>query len=205
VAELVPRTVTLSLRAWILAAIVVVAGLGVFVAQLVLIAEQRQLIAHQDQVATHQSRRARPVLHAANALLGRPADARAALRRGSRALASLQAILDEADRQDLVQVTASSLRRMPALVADVEQAVAVLDRTYPTLRASLDVQRRTLDLQQRTFGLLERSLAVQTHTERHTATALRIAGQTRDIAQATLGHTESIDRKTGGELPGSGR
>lgn len=207
-----PRTITLTLRAWIVAAIIVVAGLGVFVAQLVLIAQQRNLITHLDQVSTHQARRARPVLHAADALLGSPQDARAALQRGSRALSSLQSILDEAGRQDLVQVAASSLRHVPALVADVEQAVAVLDRTYPTLRASLDVQRQTLGLQERTFALLERSLGVQQRTERHTVTGLRIAGQTRDIAaqtrdigQATLGHAASLDRKTGGPILGSGR
>lgn len=196
-----PRTVTLQLRAWIAVVMVVLVGLGVFVAQLVLIAEQRQLIDHLDAVATHQARRARPVLRTADALLGSPAQALAALRRASGALTSLQQILDQASRSHVVGVTAASLQRVPELISLVDRSVAVLDRTYPTLRDSLAVQRQSLDIQQRSLELLRRSLGVQQHTEGLTASTLSVARSSLGVARATLTHAASIDRKTGGQAP----
>jgi hypothetical protein len=194
VAGAAPRTVTLPLRAWLAVVVVVLVGLGVFVAQLVLIAEQRHLIDHQDRVATRQARRARPVLQTADALLGSPAHAVGALHRAGTALRALQGLLHAMSREDLVGVAASSLSRVPELVALVDRSVAVLDRTYPTLRASLALQRRSLDVQQRTLALLQRSEGIQRRTE-------GLAAGTLAVARATLGHTESIDRKTGGQVP----
>jgi hypothetical protein len=175
-----PRTITLSTPAWVAVVVVVLVGLGVFTAQLVFIVQQRQLIDSQLGVAKRQEDRARPVLSTANALLGSPEEALTAARRAGAALTTLQRVLRAALDEDLVGTTTRALRRAPELLAAVDKAVGVLDRTYPTLRESLDVQRRTL-------AILEQSLAIQ--------------GETRDIARQTLTHTESIDRKTGGTAP----
>ena len=182
-----PRTITLSQRAWLLAVLVVVLMLALLAGQLVFIVQQRGIVDDQRHIALRQENRAKPVLGTANALLGSPKDALGAARRAGAALTDLEAVLRAALDEDLVGVTTRSLRRAPELLAAVEHAVGVLDRTYPTLRDSLTVQRETL-------AILQRSFDVQRSTE-------AIAAETRDIARATLGHAESIDRKTGGQVP----
>jgi hypothetical protein len=196
-----PRTITLSLRAWIAVAIVVVVGLLIFVGQLVFIVQQRSLIDSQLHVAQRQEQRAKPVLSTADALLGAPKDALDAARRAGAALTDLQKVLRSALDSDLVGVTTRSLRRAPELLAAVEHAVAVLDRTYPTLRASLDTQRSSLDIQRRTLSLLERSYGLQRDTRDRATETRDLTTQLLEVARATLAHTESIDRKTGGTAP----
>jgi hypothetical protein len=162
--------------------------------QLAFIVLQRGIVDDQRHIAVRQEDRSAPVLDTAKALLGSPDDAMAAAREAGDTLRQLRRVLRAALDEDLVGVTTGALRRAPQLLSAVDHAVAVLDRTYPTLRASLVTQRESLAIQRRTLALLERSLAVQRGTQ-------AIAGETRDIARATLGHTESIDTKTGGQAP----
>ena len=210
-----PRTIKLTLRGQILAGLVV---LGMFVllgGQFVFIVLQRGIVDDQRHIALRQENRARPVLGTADALLGSPREALAAAREAGDALADLRRVLRQALDEDVVGVTSKALRRAPELLAAVDRAMRILERTYPTLRASLSVQRRSLEtqraslaiqreslrtqreslaIQRRTFDLLQRSYDVQRGTQ-------AIAAETRDIARQTLVHTESIDRKTGGTAP----
>jgi hypothetical protein len=189
-----PRTITLTLRAWIAVVVVVVLGLLIFAGQLVFIVQQRGIVDDQRHIALRQENRSQPVLETANALLGSPDGAVDAAERAGAALTDLQRVLRAALHDDVVGVTTRALRRAPELLAAVEHAVGVLDRTYPTLRASLDTQRSSLDIQRQTLDVLLRSYDLQRGTQ-------AIAAETRDIARQTLSHTESIDRKTGGTAP----
>lgn len=199
---------TLPLRAWIAAAFVVVAMFALFTAQLVFIVQQRQLIGSQLHVARTQSVRARPVLRAADELLGSPEQARAALRRAGDVATGLQDLLEQIRRQDLVPDTAAAMRRLPGLVADVRRSTAVLQRAYPTLRTSLRVQNHSLRVQNHSLQLQQRSLTIQARslaTQRSSLSiqrqTLELVRQTLAVARRTLAHTESLDRKTGGSPP----
>jgi hypothetical protein len=193
-ADAAPRTVTLSRRATFAVAAVVVLLLALLAGQFVFIVQQRGLIDSQLAVAKRQEDRARPVLGTADALLGTPRDALAAARRAGDALRTLQRVLDSVQHDDLVDVAASALRRAPELIAAVDHAVGVLDRTYPTLRDSLAVQRESLAVQRESLGLLQQSFGVQRSSLARLTEAL-------GVARATLTHAESIDRKTGGQVP----
>lgn len=198
-----PRAITLTPRAT-----AVLAGFGALLlallaGQFLFIVQQRQIVDQQRDIAVRQERRAAPVLDATRALIGSGEDIRGAAARADRALGVtaqvlrsvrdtglvrgtgrfLQAALD----QDLVGVTTRALRRTPEIVS-------VLERAYPTLRASLDVQLDTRGMQRRSLAIQEQSLAVQRET-------LGLSRELRDIARQTLVHAESIDRKTGGTAP----
>lgn len=196
-----PRTITLTLRAWIVVAAVVVLGLLIFAGQLVFIVEQRGIVDDQRHIALRQENRSKPVLDTADALLGSPKDALAAARDAGAALSALRRVLRSALDQDVVGVTARALRRAPELLSAVDHAVAVLDRTYPTLRASLATQRESLDVQHQTLAILRDSLALQRETRDRATETRDLTTQLLQVAQATLSHTESIDNKTGGPLP----
>lgn len=204
-AEPVPRTVTLTRPALVAVALVTLLGLGLFSAQLVFIVQQRSLVASQRAIAKRQERRARPVLRTADALLGDPGNALSAAREAGAALEQLRAALRAVDRSGLVGVAARALRRAPELIAAVDRAVAVLDRTYPTLRESLATLRQSLDVQRATLenGRETRDIARQSLDIQRQALARLV--EAVGIARATLGHAESIDRKTGGRLPPAGR
>lgn len=193
-AEAAPRTVTLPLRAWVVVAIVVVAGLALFSAQLYFIVEQRRITGDQLGFARIQAVRARPVLRTADALLGSRPEALRAARRAGALATGLGGLLTRLRREDLVGLTATTLRRAPQLLADTHRTVALLERTVPTLRRSLGVQERSLAIQERSLRTQRASLEIQ-------RTTLRVARRTLAVARATLAHTESLDRKTGGQVP----
>lgn len=206
-----PRSITLTLRAWIAVAVVVVLGLLIFAAQLTFIIQQRGIVDDQRKIALRGEDRSAPVLETAGALLGSPQDARAAVDEAGDALQDLRSVLRSVMDEDVVGVTSDALRRAPELLAAVDRTVRILGRTYPTLRASLDTQRSSLDIQRQTLALLRRSLRVQRATEGIAGQTLGvasetrdIAAETRDIARETLRHTESIDTKTGGPLAAGG-
>lgn len=189
-----PRTITLTLRAWVAVAVVVVLGLLIFAAQLTFIVEQRGIVDDQRHIAVRQEDRSRPVLETAGALLGSPKDALAAARDAGETLTELRRVLRTVLDEDVVGVTGRALRRAPELLSAVDHAVAVLDRTYPTLRESLGVQHQTL-------AILRESLSLQRETRDRATETRDLTTQLLQVAQATLSHAESIDRKTGGQLP----
>ncbi|MFL5845438.1 MAG: hypothetical protein ACJ762_12140 [Solirubrobacteraceae bacterium] len=199
-----PRTITLTLRSWILVGLALTVGTLLLAGQLVFIIQQRGIVDDQRHIALRQENRTKAVLEDADAFLPSREDALAAAREAGDALGELRRVLRQVLDKDAVGVTTRALEQAPQLLDAVDHAVAVLDRTYATLRASLGTQRESLDVQRRTLDLLERSYSVQ----RDVAS---IAGQTRDIttqllqiARETLRHTESIDNKTGGPLPAGG-
>ena len=182
-----PRTITLTLRATVLAAIVVVLMLGLLASQLYVIAEQRGIAARQEE-------RSAPVLDAGRALLGYEDTALSAARRAGRALDSLQAVLTTVIEEDVVGITAEQLQRVPELVSAVVRTREILDRTYPTLRESLAIQRRTLDLAERSLAVQEEAVALQRALLARSDTIVAVANE-------TLVHVRSLDAKTGGTAP----
>ena len=173
-----PRTITLTLRATVAAVVVAVLLLGLLAAQLVFIAQQRGIVDHQRDIAKRQAERSAPVLGAAEALIGDPEAIRAAAAEAGQTLQRLRGVL----------------RRTPELLADVNRAVAILQRTHPTLRASLEIQQDTRSLTSESLDVQRRSLDVQRQV-------LAIGTELRDITRQVLVHAESIDSKTGGTAP----
>lgn len=203
-----PRTITLTRRGTVAVAIVTLLLLVLLGGQLAFIVMQRGIVDDQRRIAERQEARSARVLETTRSLLGSPDGAQRALARAGSAVDQLQEVLDTVQRTKVAQVAADALRRAPDLLRDVNHAVALLDRTYPTLRASLRVQTDTLDILRRSLAIQERTLATADDTRdvaddtRDIAASIRgLTVELRDIARLTLARVESIDRKTGGQAP----
>jgi len=142
------------------------------VLQLGVLRDSQAHIRRQDVRAARQFKTTKPALDAAKPVL---ADARHVLRPLGR------------DAGDLADATEQLPSLIPLIVNAVSRSARDVHQALLLQREALDIQRRTLDIQQRTLDLQERALAAQLEGVR--------------IQRASLRHIESIDRKTGGELP----
>lgn len=203
-----PRTITLTRRGTVAVALVTLILVVLLGGQLAFIVMQRGIVDDQRKIAERQEARSARVLETTRALLGSPDGAQRALARAGSAVDQLRQVLDTVQRTEVAEVAADALRRAPDLLRDVNQAVALLDRTYPTLRASLRIQTDILDILRRSLTIQERTLATAANTRyvavdtRDIAASIRgLTTEQRDIARLTLARVESIDRKTGGPVP----
>lgn len=203
-----PRTITLTRRGTLAVGLVTLLLLVLLGGQLAFIVMQRGIVDDQREIAERQEARSARVLETTRSLLGSPDEAGRALQTAGTALDELREVLRVVQRTRVAQVAAEALRRAPDLLRDVNHAVSVLDRTYPTLRSSLRVQTDTLSILRRSLEIQERTLATADDTKDVAAQTRDIAAdigalttELRDIARATLARVESIDRKTGGGAP----
>ena len=196
-----PRTITLTARAGVAVGLFAVLMIVLLAAQLVFIVQQRGIVDDQRHIALRGEERSARVLDAARALLGSPEQADAAVQRAGTALGELEAVLRTVRETEVAEIAASALRRAPDLLRDVNHAVAVLDRTDPTLRSSLRIQTETLSILRRSLDIQERTLTVAGETRGVAETLQGLTTELRDIGRTTLARVESLDRKTGGPAP----
>jgi hypothetical protein len=210
-----PRAITLTRRGMLAVGLTTFLMIALLGGQLTFIVMQRNIVDHQREIAARQEKRSALVLETTRSLLGSPDGAQRAVARAGTALDQLQEVLDTVQETEVAEVAARALERAPDLLRDVDQAVALLDRTYPTLRSSLRIQSDTLSILRRSLEVQERTLAVADSTRDIAADTRDAAAETRgltseirgltveirDIARATLARVESIDRKTGGSAP----
>lgn len=182
--------VTLSTKAWValaLFAVLLVALLGLnnlqIGAQLKVVEQQRDFQAQADPLV-RDGRILADDLRDRLPQVKRDARDSARLVRESRPLVQDVHPLVAELREALPDVRTAS-RRAPGFM---ETALAILQDTRALLRDALDVQRNTRELQREALRLQRASLAVQQ--------------ETLAIQKEALGHIRSLDRKTGGPLPG---
>jgi hypothetical protein len=196
------------------------------VMQLSVLQDSRRHIAQTDRKTARLLQRSEPVLDASRPLLREARGASGALRasrdellaalRGlpatQRAVEAIAAaslpVLRNLDGVDLRFVLGQALRATRALTEHgrlktlIESATAVLGvvRQRDLLAragAALDVAPRAEALLRETLRVQRNTLAVQRRTLQAQLDALA-------VQRESLRHIESIDRKTGGELPGGG-
>lgn len=164
------------------------------VLQLGTLKASHERIRAQDAKITALFRGAEPVLDQAEPLARDARRAIGPLKRSGDEIATATDVLPglALTARELVVEAVPVLERLPRLVELSEALVPELRGLVPEIRTlladSLSVQRETLDRagqglreQQRALRVLRRSLAVQ---------------------EQSLRHIQSLDRKTGGELPG---
>lgn len=196
-----PTEARLPRHTAIAAGLFAVLMIALLATQIVLLSDQDRTTNDQLAKQTELTRPSVPVLRDARPLV-------AALRRSNpeatarqtRALAAqllpLVSALRTENAPDAIAETAMLARRLLDTRAvergarAAEQAARAAGRIDEVVR----LQREAVSLQRQTFALQQRTLAIQDRTQ---AILLESLG----IQRQTLAHTESIDRKTGGQAP----
>jgi uncharacterized protein YoxC len=200
VAEGNRTTLSLPPAGWlgaIFAAVALAAMLTLLILQLAVLKDSRQHIQAQDAKISKLVGESGPVLRRADPLLGRVAplvrDVSPLVRRLTRTV-------------DVAQLFFTALNSNDRLVRTVDESNALLDALARTdflersLRAA-DLAPEALRVAYSTLATQRQTLRTQLETRVIQARSLRTQLRTLSIQREALRHIESIDRKTGGQVP----
>jgi hypothetical protein len=200
---------------WAALAVVGLLQVGGILTQLLVVEDQRRTVRDQLDIAQQQRRdseplvdQAKPLVHAA--LQDLPKNRRLA-RQMRRLARHARPVVEELDSAPLgSSIRAGTRLAVNLLSADLPETArtarwlsaellsmlaAVRDeQLVPKAARAAEIAPQLLQVQRRTLRLQRRALRVQLH-------ALDRMNKTLAVARETERHAESIDRKTGGELP----